>query len=692
MEQINVEKQHLNETLQKYDEFLSDTKLEFKNVYNLNTSKEEAQKRYNFLKNKIKTLETNINRPYFARIDFESNKGEKDVCYIGKVGVSNYDNEIVVVDWRAPISSLYYDSNIGNTEYLVDNHAITGKLLLKRQFEIQNRKLINYTDVDTVSNDEMLKPYLSNNADTRTKNIVSTIQKEQNEIIRHSIAKNLIIQGVAGSGKTTVALHRIAYLAYTYRNIIDNNQYMVIGPNKFFVNYISNILPELDVNDVKQFDLVELTENFIEEKLILEDEDNTINFYLNGNHSDLPKIKTSLKYKKIIDSFFYNYYKEIKSKKPIKINDFTIIDYSTIKKLWDECLTRNYDNLNAIVQRCTILLQNHFDEQKDSILTKLNKFIDDKIDSGIDINECRKERENIKTKILSNNKQIIKNYFKNMFKKTTVIYSLLKKEIKNYTTDNTLISSLDDKLYYEDLSALLYIHYKIYGFGDNDKYRHIVIDEAQDYNDFTFYALATIFPKASFSIYGDLAQSIYSYRSLNDWESVKENVFKQNMEIKKLNKSYRTTIEIMEEANKINNFLNLEAANAVIRHGENVQYIKLDNTISIQILLDDLQKKGYKNIAIISKDLKKSKDIYDQLSNESKIINIVSKNFEYSDGIYCIPCHLCKGLEFDAVIINEIDTYNIDSILDMKLLYVAMTRALHNLVVTYKNNLISILR
>jgi len=429
MEQINVEKQHLNETLQKYDEFLSDTKLEFKNVYNLNTSKEEAQKRYNFLKNKIKTLETNINRPYFARIDFESNKGEKDVCYIGKVGVSNYDNEIVVVDWRAPISSLYYDSNIGNTEYLVDNHAITGKLLLKRQFEIQNRKLINYTDVDTVSNDEMLKPYLSNNADTRTKNIVSTIQKEQNEIIRHSIAKNLIIQGVAGSGKTTVALHRIAYLAYTYRNIIDNNQYMVIGPNKFFVNYISNILPELDVNDVKQFDLVELTENFIEEKLILEDEDNTINFYLNGNHSDLPKIKTSLKYKKIIDSFFYNYYKEIKSKKPIKINDFTIIDYSTIKKLWDECLTRNYDNLNAIVQRCTILLQNHFDEQKDSILTKLNKFIDDKIDSGIDINECRKERENIKTKILSNNKQIIKNYFKNMFKKTTVIYSLLNQKL-----------------------------------------------------------------------------------------------------------------------------------------------------------------------------------------------------------------------------------------------------------------------
>ena len=172
---------------------------------------EEKEKR---LKKKLDRLEENINKPYFARIDFKSDTGVEDICYIGKIGVTNYDNEIIVVDWRAPISSLYYDSSLGKASYVVDGDTIEGILEKKRQYEIENRELIQFTDVDTVSNDELLKPYLGVKASERTKNIVSTIQQEQNEIIRSSLFQNRIIQGVAGSGKTTVALHRIAYLAY----------------------------------------------------------------------------------------------------------------------------------------------------------------------------------------------------------------------------------------------------------------------------------------------------------------------------------------------------------------------------------------------------------------------------------------------------------------------------------------------
>ncbi len=687
MEELALEKENLKNILTKYDEYLDDTKLEFKNVYKLYANKEEAEKRHQYLKNKIHTLETNIQKPYFARIDFKNNNGIKDICYIGKVGISNYDNEIVTVDWRAPISSLYYDSNIGPAEYTVGDETIKGSLDLKRQYDIQNRELINYFDVDTVSNDELLKPYLGVNADSRVKNIVSTIQKEQNEIIRESIAKNIIVQGVAGGGKTAVALHRIAYLEYNYRDTISPDQYMVITPNKFFSEYIAKILPDLDVNDVAQYDLIELTENFIGEKLELQDDFILLNKYMNGKCSNLSKLKTSLTFKNIIDNYFIEYFKNAIKNKPIKINDFVVIDVNTIKKYWNEILKRDYDNLNSAVERCVLLLNKHFNNNKDNILTRLNKYIDEKIEESNDLDKYRKERETIKNKINSSMTSTIKNYFKPLFKKSTALYSNIKRNIAKYTDNNDIILNIDNTLSYEDLPSLIYIHYKINGAETYEKYKHIAIDEAQDYNDFTFYAMKKIFPKASFSIYGDLAQSIFPYRSLETWNSVKEKVFDSNIEIKHLGKSYRTTIEIMNAANQINKHLNLPDASAVIRHGEDVKYINSSSPETIKSYIDELLKKGGKDIAIISKTLEQSEIIYSKLKDTFEINNITNKEQHFNNGICTIPCHLCKGLEFDSVIINNADETNFSSNnnLDMKLLYVAMTRAMHILIITYNN-------
>ena len=690
MNQMEYEKLKLKNILEKYEEYIDDTKLELKNIYKL-YNQDEAKEREHNLKNRLYSLEANVNKPYFARIDFDNNNGVEDICYIGKVGVSNYDNEVVIVDWRAPISSLYYDSALGSASYKVNDNIIYGNLKLKRQYNIENKKLIDFFDVDTVSNDDLLKPYLSVNADARTKNIVATIQKEQNDIIRSDFSKNLIIQGVAGSGKTTVAIHRIAYLAYNYRDIIKNNQYMVIGPNKFFINYISDMLPELDVNDVAQYDLIELAEIFINQKLNLQNENEIIKKYLNGYKNTLPKIKTSLEYKNIIDSYFNDYFHNSINIKPIKIYDLTIIDTSIISSYWSEVLKRNYDDLKSAIKRLTSLLSKYCDNHRETILLKISNHIDKKLESGKSITDCREMRKKMIEKFQSNINSIIKNHFKSMFRPSTIIYEELKENINKYTNNKIIIDNIDSILKYEDLPALMYIEYKINGYKDFDKYKHIVIDEAQDYNTFSFFTLKKIFPKASFSIYGDIAQSIYSYRSLDNWESLKNNVF-NTIDIKYLNKSYRTTIEVMEEANKINKYLNLPQASAVIRHGDKVSYkkvLKLDELIP---LINQLVASGKKSIAIISKDEETSTNLYSNLKEKVNLININDKNLKYIDGICTISCYLCKGLEFDAVIINNINDFNTSNILDMKLLYVAMTRALHSLIITYSNYIPSILQ
>lgn len=221
--------------------------------------------------NRIVRLEQSRLKPYFARIDFtDGASGQTDRCYIGKIGVSDQDGQIITVDWRAPVATLYYDSNLGKASYQAPEGQISGTLSLKRQYEIEKGELLSYHDVDSVSNDELLKPFLSAGADSRLKNIVASIQAEQNRIIREDLHKNLIVQGAAGSGKTTVALHRIAYLVYRWRDSIRPSQYMVIGPNLFFISYISAVLPDLDVDSVPQFTYETLAAQYLGENFTVQ--------------------------------------------------------------------------------------------------------------------------------------------------------------------------------------------------------------------------------------------------------------------------------------------------------------------------------------------------------------------------------------------------------------------------------------
>jgi len=298
---MNEELKHLDYTLNKFDEVLEESNLKLKNLKELYKFDYDAMLDEKFrLENEINSIEKAKLNPYFARIDFKSTTNH-DICYIGKKGIIDYDNNVITVDWRAPIASLYYDSNVGKCEYIAPEGIINGELLLKRQYTIENSKLISFNDVDTVSNDELLKPYLSVSADNRLKNIVSTIQSEQNKIIRETLGKNLVIQGVAGSGKTTVALHRIAYLVYNNRKVYKPSDYMVIGPNSFFVSYISSILPDLDVNGVTQNTINELFFNYVNEKFIVNNSLDIIK-----EKDDIAHYKVSMNMKKDIDEYFKN--------------------------------------------------------------------------------------------------------------------------------------------------------------------------------------------------------------------------------------------------------------------------------------------------------------------------------------------------------------------------------------------------
>lgn len=641
---MEEELKNLKYTLEKYNEVIEDSNLKLKNLRELYKNNYEAMLEEKFkLENSIKSIEKARKTPYFARIDFKSNE-HFDKCYIGKRGVIDYDNNIITVDWRAPISSLYYDSNVGLCEYQAPDGVIKGELLLKRQYTIENSKLINFNDVDTVSNDELLKSYLNVNADNRLKNIVSTIQSEQNKIIREDLNKNIVIQGVAGSGKTTVALHRIAYLAYNNKELYKPSDYMVIGPNKFFVTYISNILPDLDVNGVCQNTLEELFENYINEHYkinncldIIKEEDKT------------SKYKVSMKMQRKISQYFDNLI--ILPSKDFVVENIKILGEKFIKNTYDDINKTIFKSIKSQMERLILILNKYINDNIEEIS---KRFINNKIE--------QKKIDNFKQNINS----YLKKYFNILNKNPKDIYIEILAEL-NFDSKNIKNNIIN----IEDITPLMYIKHKLSGSSELINYKHIVVDEAQDYGEFTFYTLNEIFENATFSIFGDLAQGLYPYRSLTNWEEISS--FYKNFEILKLNKSYRTTIEIMEEANKINEILNLTKAVPVIRHGERVEYY----SENINKLLEKIKIK-YKTIAIITKNMEDSINLYNEL-NSKEISLITSDNLNYDYKITILPSYLSKGLEFDAVILLHESKYNKNNILDMKLLYVSMTRALHKL-------------
>ena len=696
---IDIKNQY-KKLIKEYEDSIKKVMVDYKNDPFLQASLLEQ------FHTKLAQLKRCIENPFFGRIDFYDEEEKKEeVCYIGKVGVLDNFGDTITVDWRAPISSLYYDSNVGPAEYLAPTGIIKGELNLKRQYDIKNGEMTGFQDVNTVSNDELLKPYLSSSADNRLKNIVSTIQSEQNAIIRRKIQENNIIQGTAGSGKTTVALHRIAYLVYNMQKQFDQNQFIVIGPNAYFMDYISSVLPDLDVHTVTQHTFLNIVNNYINEKIKIIDQNNRLENYLSNSQTDTNiKYKTSLQYKDALTRFM----EDIKLgiiHGPIEYKGITLFSENDINKYINKTNINIVEQIKEFMKYAKKYMKNHLDDVKNQYWLKYREeYLSLPVDSPRR-EEILKITEEFNNEV-KNIDKILKSYFELNELKPLKLYKTFIENCEKYiaTSDCNLkelktytLKGINSKtLGYEDLPALIYINVIVNGYKEYDKYAHIVIDEAQDFGLFHFEVLKKLFKNGTFSIFGDLAQSIYAEQSIERWDEVVDNVFHNKCNIINLEKSYRTTYEIMNTANLISSTFGFGNAQAVLRHGEDVEAYQIDIENSHDYLynrINDFIDCGFKSIAIICKTNHDVMELAKKLSKENISYNTISnKNTKYDGGICLIPSYLSKGLEFDAVIIYDVEKYDINNEIDMKLLYVAITRALHQLDITYKNELIEPLK
>lgn len=658
---------------------------------------------------KITNIARMKEKPYFARIDFkEDKKPNKEKLYIGKVGVTDLDGNVVITDWRAPVSTLYYDANLGKVEYNAPEGKIKGELSLKRQIIIQNKNVEEIFDVDSVSDDELLKPYLGASADNRLKNIVASIQSEQNNIIRKSIEKNLIVQGVAGSGKTTVALHRIAYLMYNNANRYKANQFMVIGPNRFFINYISNVLPDLDASNAVQVTYEELASDFTCEKLIFEDSTKKLSDIIDKKApKDYLKFKSSLKYKELLEKYLNNYEKTVISDTGVIINNIQVLSkdevMETFNEVIGECLEQRLDMTARVLSNRIKNDDTIYNRVKDRMLElekneenidKKRKIAKQELNMLKDLTNTGFEKQIKKYVSVSNLKSI--NIYKDFVENVDKLY--LENDVDiNSLKENTLKSLKSRIIENEDIAAIMFIRLYLFGNGEYKNIKCVVIDEAQDFGIFSYFVLKKLLSNATFSIFGDMAQGIYSYRAIGDWNEIKENVI-FDAEFLNLKKSYRTSIEIMNEANKVSEAIGLGRANPVIRSSGPIIKTNIEKdkeALYIVNRVKEYQSQGFKSIAIVYKDQTNMMELNRLLKKEKIESEIIYKDQEkYNGGVCILTSYLSKGLEFDVVIIADADDsiYLSNNILDMKLLYVAMTRALHKLELIYNNNICKYLK
>ncbi len=689
---------------------------------------------------KLRNLMAAKSKPYFARIDFsEKGKKEAEKLYIGKMSlIREEDQKLIIVDWRAPVANLYYEGRLGNASYDCPDGNIKGTLDLKRQFSIDNGKLNDIFDIDITTNDEFLQSNLGANADNRLKDIVTTIQAEQNAIIRADMWRPLIVQGAAGSGKTTIALHRIAYLIYNYEKSFHPENFMIIAPNKLFLNYISDVLPELGVEKVRQTTFEEFAQDLIGKKFKLRDANEKLLAFVDHNRSPEEKerlslvrkaseFKASMHFKEALDTYLKVIEENFIPKEDFIVNSVLIYKYEELNelfvhqyKMWPIARRVNEikKNLKTRLQVRKQTMINKLHEDCDKRVALLKAVLPDGEERQRQVSRLITQRDCDLEHLEALSKTAIAEYVKKISKLSPYDYykdfildsgmfeisvspwlaTELCEFARKYTAD-TLKSGF---LEIEDLAPIIYLKYCIYGIDEKFPVRHVVIDEAQDFSAFQIYVMKRIIKDSSFTILGDLNQGIHSYRGIRDWYEITEHVFSDRKnEFLTLEQSYRTTVEIMNAANIVLDKIKSREINKgrpVIRHGEDVKIIAMTDKqkIAEEIVknIRDFQKLSYKSIAVICKTLKECKDAHVLISKQVEGVTLISGKEEvYKSGIVVLPSCLAKGLEFDAVLIFNADStgYTHDE-LDIKLLYVAMTRPLHKLYIYHTGELTPLLK
>ncbi|MBE5757405.1 MAG: hypothetical protein E7345_00530 [Clostridiales bacterium] len=610
-------------------------------LYNLQSDLENIQVIGEQLEKDKKTFNKMLLKPYFARIDIKDKEFKNpEKYYIGIGSLEKSENDYKVIDWRSPIASIFYDYEKGDCQIKTNSSILKCTLLNKRQFGITNGEFNYYIDTTINIEDEILQNALAGNATNQMKSIVQTIQREQNEVIRGNESKTLIVQGVAGSGKTAIALHRIAYLLYKLKGKIKSENITFISPNSAFSSYISSVLPDLAEEDVNKLQLDLFARKMLIKNCIVERKFEQIERLISSSDFDEYNYKSSVK--------FLNDLLEYANKNYIEnfyVEDFVVSNAEISGSKIKELFTTKYSDKD-IFTRLRWITENvvdlyFFKVKSPDKLVRLKEIIFKKLYSSI------------------SNKNPVKAYM-----------SFLKsKKLK--------LELVDNKVKNEDVYGILFFKMFIFGLEKFDNINHLVIDEMQDYTPLQMYIINYLFdcPK---TILGDFNQTILTndiQKEINKFTSV----LSGDKEIITLNKSYRST----EEITKFYNSIVGKNTDIVSRQGEMVDVINCSDTISTLLKNIELFKsKGYKSIAVIVKTSKDAKNLFDKISNKLDNLELIDDNTDlYHNELCVITAYNSKGLEFDGVIVYDIDASND---IDKNLLYIACTRALHKLTLINK--------
>ncbi|HKL79382.1 MAG TPA: 3'-5' exonuclease [Mobilitalea sp.] len=638
-------------------------------------------------------------KPYFGRIDYMEYDGNTTYSlYIGKNGVRKDRVEGIIVDWRAPISSVYYESEIGESSYQTPfSEQIEIKLNLKRTYEISDSKLIDFYESDVITNDEFLTKYLSKNKEVVLGEIIATIQKEQNQIIRDKPFHSVIVQGVAGSGKTTVAMHRISYILYNYKDKFRPDEFYIIGSNKMLLNYITGVLPNLDVYNVNQLTMQEffllllegdfdikkgkytLSNSFLKLKTDLEDE----------GRAQLRAYKGSIDFIKALEYYLRQYERKTMVTEPIVYKGEVLYTGKEINYFMDffkeKPLQEKIDLLNKQVTYRVKSINEQDLERKEVISTEVKKY---------------------------------KNYFGSRSRKinllevyTNFLYDIMEKPgeyegqgirvLGNEGMECLLQDLRHKKLDLYDLGMMILIKKRLKMTSDFEYVSHIVVDEAQDFGVMIFYLFKQLFKNCTYTIMGDVSQNIHYDTGMNDWETLKSEVFlPEKDKFYVLAKSYRNTVEISDYASHVLTQCTFQTYDIepIIRHGKAVSVTRMADekemvTETINILKGILEN-GLDTIAVICRTVEETRKVYELLKPGIKVEQIPEEieDMTFMNGIMILPIHMTKGLEFDAVVIWNPDESSYPAgDADAKLLYVAITRAMQELYIVYKGKLSKLL-
>ncbi|AWB44231.1 helicase [Paenibacillus sp. CAA11] len=660
-----------------------------------------------------------LQSPYFGRIDFAETGEAPEAIYLGIASLLDNDDEtFLVYDWRAPISNLYYDSAPGPASYRTPSGIIDGEMLLKRQFVIRDGEIKLMFDTGVTIGDELLQQVLGRSSDAQMKSIVATIQKEQNRIIRDDRTRMLIVQGAAGSGKTSAALQRVAYLLYKYRESLKADQVILFSPNPMFNSYVSTVLPELGEENMLQTTFQEYLERRLGREFQLEDPFVQMEYVLSaglepGYDARIEGIryKSSSLYLKAI-----NRYRDILEQsrmmfKPLRFQGREVIGAETIKEKFYA-----YDPSITLANRCDLLREWMLKELAEFARGELSEpWVEEQIQL-LDIEDYQRayqrlRRQNRKKEesfsdyedekrilgkmVVSDRLKPLRKWVKaHRFVDVKGLYQQLhtdralmsdaaQGDLPNHweeICEYTLKRLAQGEMAYEDVTPFLYLRELLLGFHSNGNIRHVFIDEAQDYSPFQLFFLKRLFPRARMTALGDLNQAIYAHSSVLQQTSALTDLYGQDeTEQITLTRSYRSTRQIVEFTREM-----IPGGEHIVpfnREGElpEVREVSSLEQLHVQIRQDieGLRAQNYETIAVICKTAEESAKAFEELGSIPDVKLIKKTTLSFEKGIHIIPAYLAKGVEFDAVLIynGSADQYAREA--ERKLFYTACTRAMH---------------